>query len=92
MVIKLKTYAPYTAHMSLENAHKLIRIYMGGLILGVDALYMLSCFLKQFALVGKRIKGFSNLPWHAGGGSYWARAFNEYHELHQYKSSIFMGT
>jgi len=53
MVIKLKTYAPYTAHMSSENAHKLIRIYMGGLILGVDALYMLSCLLKQFALVGK---------------------------------------
>ena len=41
--------------MSLENAHKLIRIYMGGLILGIDALYMLSCFLKQFALVGKAL-------------------------------------
>jgi len=26
---------------------------MGGLILGVNNLYMLSCFLKQFALVGK---------------------------------------
>jgi len=26
---------------------------MGGLILGVNTLYMLSCFLKQFALVGK---------------------------------------
>ena len=39
--------------MSPENAHKLIRIYMGGLILGVNTLYMLSCFLKQFALVGK---------------------------------------
>jgi len=38
--------------MSQENAHKLIRIYMGGLILGVNTLYMLSCFLKQFALVG----------------------------------------
>jgi len=38
---------------SLENAHKLIRIYMGGLILGVNTLYMLSYFLKQFALVGK---------------------------------------
>jgi len=25
---------------------------MGGLILGVNTLYMLSCFLKQFALVG----------------------------------------
>jgi len=30
-----------------------MRIYMGGLILGVNTLYMLSCFLKQFALVGK---------------------------------------
>jgi len=39
--------------MSPENTHKLIRIYMRGLILGVNTLYMLSCFLKQFALVGK---------------------------------------
>jgi len=39
--------------MSPKNAHKLVRIYMGGLILGVNTLYMLSCFLKQFALVGK---------------------------------------
>ena len=39
--------------MSLENAHKLIRIYMGSLIVGVNTLYTLSCFLKQFALVGK---------------------------------------
>jgi len=30
-----------------------VRIYMGGLVLGVNTLYMLSCFLKQFALVGK---------------------------------------
>ena len=28
---------------------------MGGLILGVNTLYMLSCFLKQFALVGKAL-------------------------------------
>jgi len=42
--------------MSLENAHKLIRIYMGGLILGVNTLYMLSCFQKQFALVGKGLR------------------------------------
>jgi len=42
--------------MSPENAHKLIRIYMGCLILGVNTLYMLSCFLKQFALVGKGLK------------------------------------
>jgi len=26
---------------------------MGGLILGINTLYMLSCFVKQFALVGK---------------------------------------
>jgi len=45
--------------MSPENAHKLIRIYMGGLILGVNTLYTLSCFLKQFALVDKRLIKFS---------------------------------
>ena len=48
-----KYHAPYRACMSPGNAHKLIRIYMGGLILGINTLYMLSCFLKQFALVGK---------------------------------------
>ena len=42
--------------MSPENVHKL-RIYMGGLILGVNTLYMLSCFLKQFALLGKGLTG-----------------------------------
>jgi len=42
--------------MSPENAHKLIRIYMGGLILGVTTLYTLSYFLKQFALVGKGLE------------------------------------
>jgi len=39
--------------MSPENAHKLIRIYMGGLLLGVNTLYMISCFLRLFALLGK---------------------------------------
>jgi len=48
--------------MSPENAHKLIRIYMGGLILGVNTLYMLSCFLKLFALVGKGLITFYD-PW-----------------------------
>ena len=48
-----KYHAPYRACMSPGNAHKLIRIYMGGLILGINTLYMLSCFLKQFSLVGK---------------------------------------
>jgi len=47
--------------MSPENAHKLIRIYMEGLILGVNTLYMLSCFLNQFALVGKGLKFFVNI-------------------------------
>jgi len=42
--------------MSLENAHKLVRIYMGSLIVGVNTLYTLSCFLKQFALVGKGLR------------------------------------
>ena len=49
----LKPFAPYSSQMSPENAHKLIRIYTGGLILGVNTLYMLSYFLKQIALVGK---------------------------------------
>jgi len=39
--------------MSPGNAHKLIRIYLGGLVLGVNTLYMPSCFLKQFALAVK---------------------------------------
>jgi len=33
---------------------------MGGLILGVNALYMLSCFLKQFALVDKGLIMFTH--------------------------------
>jgi len=41
------TFAPYSSQMTLENAHKLIRIYMGGLTLGINTLYMLSCFLKH---------------------------------------------
>jgi len=49
--------------MSPENAHKLIRIYMGGLILGVNTLYMLSCFLKQFALVGKGLSNPYKMKW-----------------------------
>jgi len=34
---------------------------MGGLTLGVNILYMLSCFLKQFALVGKGLT--NNCNW-----------------------------
>jgi len=33
--------------MSPENAHKLIRIYMGALVLGINTFYMISCFLKK---------------------------------------------
>ena len=44
---------PIEPAWAMENAQKLIRIYMGGLIVGVNTLYMLSCFLKQFGLVGK---------------------------------------
>ncbi len=34
------------------SSHKLIRIYMGGLILGANTLYRLYCF-KLFHMVGK---------------------------------------
>ncbi len=37
------------------SSHKPIRIYMGGLILGVNTLYRLFCFLKLFPMVGKRL-------------------------------------
>ena len=38
--------------MSPEDTHQPIRIYIGGLILGVNTLYMLFCFFKLFAVVG----------------------------------------
>ena len=41
--------------MSPVNTHKPIRIYIGGLILGVNTLYMLSCFFKLFAVVGNEL-------------------------------------
>ena len=43
----------YRACMSLENTHKPIRIYMGGLISGANTLYKLFCFFKLFAAIGK---------------------------------------
>ena len=49
--------------MSLKNAHKFIGIYVRGLILHINALYMLSCFLKLFALVGKELINRFHL-WH----------------------------
>ena len=38
--------------MSPEDTHKPVRIYIGGLILGVNTLYMFFCFFKLFAVVG----------------------------------------
>ncbi len=40
----------YSARMSPENTHKLMGFYMEGLILGVNTLYMLFCFFKQFLI------------------------------------------
>ncbi len=36
--------------MSPESTHKFMGFYMEGLILGVNTLYMLFCFLKLFLL------------------------------------------
>ena len=41
--------------MSPEDTHKAIRIYIGGLILGVNTLYMLFCFFKLLAVVGNEL-------------------------------------
>ena len=41
--------------MSPEDPHKPIRIYIGGLILGVNTLYMFFCFFKLFAVVGNEL-------------------------------------
>ena len=41
--------------MSPEDTHKPIRIYIGGLILGVNTLYMFFCFFKLFAVVGNEL-------------------------------------
>ena len=45
--------------MSPEDTHKAIRIYIGGLILGVNTLYMLFCFFKLLAVVGNELSGMS---------------------------------
>ena len=42
--------------MSPEDTHKAIRIYIGGLILGVNTLYMLFCFFKLLAVVGNELR------------------------------------
>ena len=41
--------------MSPEDTHKAIRIYIGGLILGVNTLYMLFCFFKLLAVAGNEL-------------------------------------
>ncbi len=43
-------------HICVLRSHKPIRIYMGGLILGVNTLYMLFCFFKLFPMVGKGLR------------------------------------
>ncbi len=44
-------YIPDSARTSPKNTHKFMGFYMEGLILGVNAMYMLFCFFKLF-LVG----------------------------------------
>ncbi len=44
-------------HICVMSSHyKSIRIYMGGLILGINTLYRLYCFCKLFPMVGKGLK------------------------------------
>ncbi len=50
--IPLTLYQPMT-HIYVMSSHKPIKIYMGGLILGVNTLYRLFCFFKLFPMVGK---------------------------------------
>ncbi len=40
-------------HICVVSSHKPIRIYMVGLILGVNTLYRLFCLFKLFPMVGK---------------------------------------
>ncbi len=47
-------YQPMT-HICIMSSDRPIRIYMGGLILGVNTLYWLFCFFKLFPMVGKRL-------------------------------------
>ncbi len=44
---ELTLYQPMT-HICVMSSHKPIRIYMGGLILGVNTLYRLFCYLSCF--------------------------------------------
>ncbi len=45
-------YQPIT-HICVTSSHKPIRIYMGVLILGANALYKIFCLFKLFPMVGK---------------------------------------
>ena len=48
--------------MSPEDTHKPIRFYIGGLILGVNTLYMFFCFFELFAVVGNELN-LMNMKW-----------------------------
>ncbi len=51
--IGLTLYQPMMHIICVMSSHKPIRIYMGGVILGVNTLYRLFCFFKLFPMVGK---------------------------------------
>ncbi len=51
----LTLYQP-VMHICVMSSHKPIRIYMGGLILGVNTLYRVFCFFKLFPVVSKGLK------------------------------------
>ncbi len=57
-LLHLTLYQPMT-HICIMSSHKSIRIYMGGLILGVNTLYRLFCFFKLFPMVGKGLSSSS---------------------------------
>ncbi len=56
-------YQPMT-HICVMSSHKPIRIYMGGLILGVSTLHRLFCFFKLFPMVGKGLTDAPELGLH----------------------------
>ncbi len=53
--IELTLYQPMT-RMCVMSSRKPIRLYMEGLILGVNTWYRLFCFFKLFPIVGKGLK------------------------------------
>ncbi len=58
----LTLYQPMTHICVMSSHNKPIRIYMGGLILGVNTLYSVFCFFKLFLMVGKGLKDMSSTP------------------------------